>query len=526
MESNNTNPSENKNQSSVGKNHKKLTVAEQIIGEVLDSEALLFHDQHKEPYIAQHGNGSQILRLYSKEFATWIAWYYWKKEQKRVPRDADKEVIQTLAAHALFEGPCCQLDVRLSGNENELWYDLVDGRAVKVTKDNWHIVDTPPILFRRPQQKHQVEPERDGELELLRAYINVATDDDWLLFLVFVISAFVPNFPHPLLVLSGPQGAGKTTPMRVIKELVDPSVVQGMPLPDRIPEFVQLADHHAFLFFDNLSNMPTRMSDALARAATGDSFSKRQLFTDSDDVVYRIQKTIAVNGINQVISKPDLLDRAILIKLKRIAPDQRMPEADFWAAFKHDKAQLLGAIFDTLVKALNIYPDVEMSEVPRMADFTKWGCAIAEAAGYGQQTFIDAYKDNINRQNEEAIEASPVAKAVIEFVKDRATWQGSAEELLKALNHQFGMSSLSSSPLWPKAPEWMSRRLNDVETNLNAVGIRIEFERTPDGRKINITNDSLEAPEPEFDDEPEEEPQDPQQGMSFGDSKSAKTANS
>jgi hypothetical protein len=481
----------NKNQPTVGKNQNSPNVAEQIISAVLDSEAILFHDQHNEPYFAEFGNGSKVIRLTSKEFTNWIAYYYWQREHKTIPRDTDKKVIQTLMAYAIFEGQSYQLDVRLSKNENEIWYDLADGRAVKISSEKWQIVDSPPILFRRMQQKQQVEPENDGVLESLRGYINVASDDDWLLFLVFVISAFVPNFPHPLLILHGPQGAGKTTPMRVIKELIDPSVVQGMPLPDRIPEFVQLADHHSFLFFDNLSNMPTKMSDALARASTGDSFSKRQLYTDSDDVVYRIQKTIALNGINQVITKPDLLDRAILIKMKRIAPEQRLQEADFWSAFNFEKPQILGAIFDTLVKALAIYPSIELSEVPRMADFTRWGCAIAEATGYGQDAFLSAYKDNINRQNEEAIEASPVAKAVIEFMDDEEIWQGTAEELLIELNSRFSMTISTSSPLWPKAPEWMSRRLNDVETNLSAVGIRIEFVRTTSaGRNIIITNDS------------------------------------
>jgi len=340
------------------------------------------------------------------------------------------------------------------------------------------------------QQKSQVEPERDGEVDHLRNYINVASDDDWLLFLVFVVAAFIPDFPHPLLILHGPQGAGKTTPMRVIKQLVDPSVIQGMPLPDRIPEFVQLADHHAFLFFDNLSNLPTKMSDALARASTGDSFSKRQLFTDSDDIVYHIQKTIALNGINQVITKADLLDRSILIKLERITPDMRMPEADFWSAFNHDKPQILGAIFDVLVKALALYPDIELDEAPRMADFTRWGCAIAEASGYGQENFLKAYRDNIARQNDEAIDASPVAKAVIGLMhdlEDTNVWQGTPEKLLGTLNRRLDTINSSSSPLWPKAPEWMTRRLNEAQTNLSAIGIYVEVERINGSRIITIT---------------------------------------
>lgn len=491
MESNNANPLQNQKQPPVGKNHKKLTVAEQIITEILDSDALLFHDQYGEAYVAHKGDGGKIQKLWSKEFKSWIAHYYWKKEQKPIPRDADNQAIQTLAAAAYFDGPQHELHVRLCRTADDLWYDLADGRAVRISPHAWDITEKPPILFRRMQQKPQIEPARNGELEKLRTYINVASDDDWLLFLIYVVAAFIPGFPHPLLILHGPQGAGKTTPMRAIKELVDPSVVQGMPLPDKIPEFVQLADHHAFLFFDNLSKMPTKMSDALARASTGDSFSKRQLYTDSDDVVYRIQKTIALNGINQVITKPDLLDRAILIKLKRITPDRRKPEAEFWADFEAAKPRILGSIFDTLVKALAIYPTIQLNEAPRMADFSRWGCAIAEAAGYGKESFIETYRDNINRQNEEAIEASPVAKAVITFMSREDYWQGTAEELLKDLNRRFGLTSLSSSPLWPKAPEWMTRRLNDVETNLNAVGIRIDYERTAvGGRTIILTNDS------------------------------------
>ena len=484
---------QNKKQLPVDGNHKKLTVAEQIISSVLVSDAVLFHDQYDESYIAQNGNGGKILRLSSKEFKAWIAHYYWKKERKAIPRDADKQIIQTLTAAAFFDGPMHHLDVRLCWQQEDLWYDLANGSAINITPQGWKVTSSPPILFRRMQQKPQVDPVRNGNLNELREYINVASDDDWTLFLIYLLAAFIPDFPHPLLILHGPQGAGKTTPMRVIKELVDPSIVQGMPLPDRIPEFVQLADHHAFLFFDNLSKMPIKMSDALARAATGDSFSKRQLFTDSDDVVYRIQKTIALNGINQVITKPDLLDRSILITMKRIAPDLRRAEADYWSSFDEAKPRILGAIFDAIVKALQIYSSIELERAPRMADFSRWGCALAEATGFGQEAFINAYRDNIDRQNEEAIEASPVAKAVIAFMEDYEEWKGTAEELLKALNVRFGLSSITSSPLWPKAPEWMTRRLKEVETNLNAVGLRIDSERSQNGRLILLSHDSVNA---------------------------------
>lgn len=490
MESNNANHYSNKNKADESQ-ETKGTAAQLVIDSILSSDAVLFHDQYKRAYISPHGHGGEILRLNSEEFSSWIYKSYWEKRKKPLPRDADRQIVQVLTALARFDGPLHHLEIRLAREDDELWYDLADGSAIRVTDKTWEVVQNPPILFRRVQQLAQVQPERGQIVEHLLNYVNIDDEEEKLLFLVFVVSAFIPGFPHPLLILHGSQGAGKTTPMRVIKELVDPSVIQGTPLPTHVAEFVQLADHHAFLFFDNLSNLPTRMSDALARAATGDSFSKRKLYADDDDVTYYIRKTMSLNGINQVITKPDLLDRSILIKMKRIAPEQRLPEKDFWAAFHNDKPQILGAIFDVLVKALALYPTIELSEVPRMADFTHWGCAIAEAAGYGQQAFIDAYKHNIDKQNDEAIEASPVAKAIILFMKGKYGWEGSPEELRSKLTKHKDVFDLglTSSPLWPKAPEWMTRRLNDVQTNLNAIGIRVEIERTPDGRKIVLIND-------------------------------------
>jgi hypothetical protein len=38
-----------------------------------------------------------------------------------------------------------------------------------------------------------------------------------------------------------------------------------------------------------------------------------------------------------------------------------------------------------------------------MADFTVWGEAIARAMGCGPMVFVNAYKENIGKQNVEAI---------------------------------------------------------------------------------------------------------------------------
>lgn len=492
------------NQQSNSKN-KPEGAAEWLISDVLSSNAVLFHDERNTAYIAYLGDGSKVDKIDSTAFKQWLHHYYWSKRQKPLPRDVDNQVINTLESHARFEGKRHDLGVRHVKNTQGLWYDLGDGSAVHVTPGSWQIVNNPPILFRHFQhQLPQVHPvkDEDATVEHLCNFINARDDDDCLLFIVNIVTAFIPGFPHPLLILHGPQGAGKTTPMRLMKKLIDPSAMQDSSLPSSIAEFIQIADHHAFLFFDNLSGLSVKMSDALARCSTGGGFSKRKLYTNDDDIVYQVQRPVALNGINQVAFKPDLLDRSILIELQRITQEARIPEEVFWEGFEDDKPRILGAIFNVLARALAIYPSINLEKAPRMADFTRWSCAITEAMGRPYEDFLGAYQRNIDRQNDEALNASPVAKALIAFMEDRGQpWEGTASELLTYLNKKGFDLNLTGSEFWPKDPSNLGKRLNDVHTNLSAIGIDVVHTRTNTGRFITITQ-VIDDP---LDDEPEEQ---------------------
>jgi len=179
---------------------------------------------------------------------------------------------------------------------------LGDGKAIYTDKDDWTITNQPPILFRRfPHQVSQVIPKKGGKVTDLLWFVNIKNEQEQLLFLVYAIAAFIPDFPHPILVLHGAQGASKTTALKMLKLLVDPSIIKTLSAPDSEREFVQLASHHYFFFFDNLFKLPNWLSDSLAKTSTGDGFSKRELFSDDDDVIYSFQRTMCIDGINQVV---------------------------------------------------------------------------------------------------------------------------------------------------------------------------------------------------------------------------------
>ena len=98
--------------------------------------------------------------------------------------------------------------------------------AIKITSEGWHIDYNPPSLFRRFQhQQSQVTPAETGKLDDLFDLINVTDPKDQLLLKVYVVSCLVPDIPHPILLVQGPQGCGKSDMMRILRKLVDPSAV-------------------------------------------------------------------------------------------------------------------------------------------------------------------------------------------------------------------------------------------------------------------------------------------------------------
>ena len=60
--------------------------------------------------------------------------------------------------------------------------------------------------------------------------------------------------------------------------------------------------------------------------ATGASFGLRQLYTDADEVLFQAARPILLNGIEDVIGRSDLADRALFLTLPPIA-DRRGGEA-------------------------------------------------------------------------------------------------------------------------------------------------------------------------------------------------------
>jgi len=457
-----------------------------------DKDIILFHDELREPYVNLLINGhKEIWRCRSKQFKRWASRSFWESQKKAINSDALNTALTVLEGKACFDGDQYELHNRVAWLDNALYYDLSDKKwsAVKITPEGWEIVK-PLILFRRyGHQKGQVEPRPGGDIKEILKFVNLSSSEHKLLLLVYTVACFISGFPHPIPVIYGDQGSAKSTISKLLRKLIDPSLIEVSEFPKTNNEFIQKLSHNWFIFFDNVSYIPEWTSDLLCKASTGAGFSKRELYSDDDDVIYSFKRCVGINGINLVAVKPDLLDRTILFDLgEKIPKDKRIPEGKLWKEFEHKLPEILGSIFDVISKAMKIRKSIKLDSLPRMADFALWGSAIAEALGYTKEEFLQAYYNNIERQNKEVLFESLVASAIISLTEESSFWEGSPSELLEKLKeiaNKQGMNT-EKEKAFPKASNALTRRLNELKSNLAEAGIKIERNDSGKHRQIII----------------------------------------
>ena len=470
-----------------------------LLDSALGEDAVLFHDQYQEGYIALRGDGTEVLRIRSRQFRSWLHYHAYTKLGQPVNTTVVLEAIQTMEGRARHEGALQTLDVRVATYDGALWYDL-GCKAVRISVDAWKIIERPPILFRRfNHQVPQVEPERGGNLALLDPLLpSSLKDDQKLLFTVSLITGLIPNIPQTVDVIFGDHGSAKSTLTKIKKALLDPSLIDECTPPNGVHEFIQLLSHHWYLPLGNLTFLPGWMSECISRASTGSGFSKRELYSDDDDIIYKFYRIVGLNGINLVADKADLLDRALLIgDLERIPEAERKGDVAVWTQFAKVKPRVLGAMFDVLAAAIKGRHEVHLTHLPRMVDFTRWGCAATQAMGLSHGAFLQAYDRNIRRQHDEAIEASPLGSVLVAFMEKRTSWEGTASELLEEIQDVAEVLRLESHKGYPRNANWVWRRIKDVKVNLAEKGITCESDKKEGERLIRLqkkTNNNNAVP--------------------------------
>ncbi len=476
------------NAEKTGDEEKEKTSQADILIKIAAVNAYLFHDETMDAFANITIKGHrETWPTKSKFFKHWLVRQYYEQTKKSPTGEAVRQALNVIEAKAIFDGAEHKLSLRVAEHGGSIYYDLANDawQAVRITSAGWEVADKPPIIFRRfKNTAAQVMPERGGSLELFKKYINFKNECDWMLMYAVSASFFIPGIPHPIPIFYGDKGSAKTTAQRVIRKIVDPAHRDTMTLPTDKNELALLLMTNYAPCFDNLDGLQQWQSDMLCQAATGGGISKRELYSDMDEVILSFLRCPMLNGINLVASRDDLLDRSILFRLERIKEEKRMEESIFWKEFEKDRPFILGALLDAIAIAKRIYPHVKMKRLPRMADFARWGYAVNEAISGNGKKFIESYYQNIAGAVEEAILADQVSAAIIAFMNEKTEWEGTATNLLEKLNEIPGVDIKAKT--WPKRAHTLTKRLNKMKSALSDYGVSFETWRNGTTRGVTL----------------------------------------
>ena len=303
---------------------------------------------------------------------------------------------------------------------------------------------------------------------------------------VYIISILIPDIDHVILTTYGPKGAAKSFLLEIIKKLIDPTKPTLLTLHRNVEQFIQQVNHNYINYYDNVKYIPYWLSDEICKAVTGIGHTKRQLFTDDEDIIYENKRPLGLNGINVALTEPDALDRSIFIELKEIDDEHRKKEDDLWAEFERIKPQVFGYILDIIVKAMQIKPTLNLKKLPRMADFAEWGEAISQAMGYPPMSFMKVYAENRNELNIVAVNESLVGSLFLKYISEIESQYGpitknqyEPQELYKNLVDFAENNDIAiGGRYFPKDAGNLVKKLKTVAPNLKAgYGIIIDVGR-------------------------------------------------
>jgi hypothetical protein len=187
------------------------------------------------------------------------------------------------------------------------------------------------------------------------------------------------------------------------------------------------------------------------------------------------------DGIGEVTTRSDLLDRSILVTLPAIPARDRRDERSFRESFEQTRPYILGALYDALSCALANIGTTHVDELPRMADMALWVTAAEQGLGWVPGTFLSTYRDNHAQGDELALAASPIG-TTLRTIADRG-FHGTPGQLLQQLNQSVDEAARQASG-WPTRPSQVGSEVRRLAPNLRSLGYRIDTPRTNDKRWI------------------------------------------
>lgn len=443
----------------------KKESAAQVADRIL-KHAELWQDEQGNAFITTD-EGDNI-KVESSQMNKFI--YRLKPDGSNTTRQNTRELLSARA----IDAPTYHTFKRISNKYLDLGTDYIELRTLKKV----HKIEQK--FLRNSSMGQLPEPDFDGELSELTDMLPNIRDEDKPLLQGAIVSAFRPDAPHFILVLGGSAGSAKTTTQRMIISCIDPRSGDWdnqTSIISRDPRDLDAAALSRFaLSIDNTWTLSETLSNRLAVFATGGEILSRLYYTNDEARITRVVCPVFINGIGEIVTRPDLLTRSIIINCQ---PIEHAMLSEVIDNFYRLRPRILGGILKHVKRALDnptkaIYGD-------RMLEAVSW------VVSSGVVGFENAYQEFLHTIDEKAIEMSTVGTHLITLI---TKWQSQdvnakAKERQSQLREYLGLyipeacyittwgeiyESRKGEPDWPRTEIAFHNARERIRQNLRNLG--------------------------------------------------------
>jgi hypothetical protein len=301
----------------------------------------------------------------------------------------------------------------------------------------------------------------------------------WLRSLAWLLAAFRPNGPFPILILQGPTGSGKTFAARILRSLVDPSAAPLTPIPSSVRDLLTVARHNWVLAFDHISALSPQLTDALCRISSGLGITVREAPGPGlEPFQENLRRPVLLTVTDRFVCPPDLAERALFVTLPPLPHTQRLRDDLLLDNFENAWPAIFGALSNALSTALARLP--ETIPAGRCANALAWAKAASPA--------LDCTEDEMERAFDTPPPPHPIVEAVRALLDHRRHWTGTATEL----------HALLEPLVTAQTAKGVAQQLKANALLLADQGIELKFRRLPGGnRMISLEEEPCDASFPQ-----------------------------
>lgn len=431
----------------------------------------------------------------SELYQMWLRNLYFQTYKRGSRGDMIQTVIETLISKAFFQGKEYPVYNRFALYEGCLYYNLADEEAIVLCVDESGVntcKESPVRLIKRKTLLPQPMPQKgESFLKLMKKYYHFASTSDRILHNVILVVRLITGIEQPIVIYKGSRGSSKTTSMEMDKRCLDISSNNVTVMPKNEEDFLLLLESQDIVCLDNMDSITRAQANIFCQVVTGATAVKRKKYSDSELCEINIRSTVYMNGIHLLSDRPDFLDSCVFLNMKTISAKVRRSKKDVMEEFEAEKPYILYGMFECISRAMQILPSIEVTMDDRLTDFLRWGCAVAEALGYGQEKFLEAYQKNRTRLNEELLEEDEVASAVMDYIEEAGEFKGTMSELSTEISDMLYEKGIYANNKI-KQPNHLSRRLKELQTGLSNVGISVEIGKKNGTRFVRICKKEME----------------------------------